>query len=134
MFVYFSSSIFITFFTQLPAEKGFKSTIVNVFFLIVERPRWYPMNFSGSKVRSFDRNKSKRRATNVSLASADVPWEEDCMASRRECLRRRLARREKKIGLHFSHFPVNAQLPHFLDLPAASGCLHNLCNVLCSPR
>ena len=49
--------------------------------IIVERSRWCPLNFSGSKVRSRDWDASKQKARNVPLASADFRGGGDCVTS-----------------------------------------------------
>ena len=58
--------------------------------IIVERSRWYPLNFSGFKVRSLDRDVSKQRARNVPLASTDVIVEGRLRDDPKEGLRRSL--------------------------------------------
>ena len=64
--------------------------------IIVERSRWCPLNFSGSKVGSLDRDASKQRARNVPLVSADVRGGGSCLTrdEPKECLRRRLVRNQ----------------------------------------
>ena len=69
---------------QLLANKVFKSTD------LMFRSRWYPLNFSGSKVRSRDRDASKQRARNVPLALGDVRGGGGLRDEPKECLRRRL--------------------------------------------
>ena len=63
---------------------------------IVERSRWYPLNFSGTKACSRDRDASKQKARNVPLASADVREGGWLCDEPKECLRRRLTEERSK--------------------------------------
>ena len=70
--------------------------------IIVERSCWYPLNFSGSKVRSCDRDANRQKARNVLLASADIYGGTKLHEELKECLSRRLLLTE--IQVLFKHF------------------------------
>ena len=54
--------------------------------------RCYPLNFSGSEVRSRDLDASKQKSNNVPLASEDVHGVERLLDEPKECLPRGLRR------------------------------------------